>query len=137
MEESLFLSRLAASLFGLCGGMGLLIASIGVYGVISFAVARRRREIGIRVALGARVSQVVGMVLWHGAAVVLVGIIIGVAGGLALARAAGSLIYGVSATDPVTFIGVPVVLLAVGLFATAIPARRAATVDPMEALRHE
>jgi ABC-type antimicrobial peptide transport system permease subunit len=135
VREALFLPRLAASLFGLCGSMGLLIASIGVYGVISFAVARRAREIGIRMALGARASQIVKMVLWQGAAVVLVGIVIGVAGGFALARAAGSLIYGVSATDPVTFIGVPVILLAVGLLATAIPARRAAMVDPNRTLR--
>jgi predicted permease len=135
VRESMFLPRLAASLFGLCGGVGLLIASIGVYGVISFAVARRRREIGIRMALGARASQIVRMVLWQGAAVVLVGIAIGVAGGLALARAAGSLIYGVSATDTVTFIVVPVILLSVGLLATAIPARRAAMLDPNRTLR--
>jgi predicted permease len=137
IREAMFLPRLAASLFGLCGGMGLLIASIGVYGVISFAVARRTREIGIRMALGARASQVVRMVLWQGAAVVLVGIGFGLAGGFALARAAGSLIYGVSATDPLTFICVPVVLLAVGLVATAIPARRAAMVDPIRTLRAE
>jgi ABC-type antimicrobial peptide transport system permease subunit len=137
LQEAMFLPRLAASLFGLCGVVGLLIAAIGVYGVISFTVARRAREIGIRMALGARVSQVVRMVLWQGAAVVLVGIAIGLAGGLALARAAGSLIYGVSATDPVTFISVPVVLLAVGLVATAIPARRAAMVDPIRTLRAE
>ena len=135
LREAMFLPRLAASLFGLCGGVGLLIASIGVYGVISFAVARRAREIGIRMALGARASQIVKMVLWQGAAVVLVGIVIGVAGGLALARAAGSLIYGVSATDPLTFLLVPLVLLAVGLLATAIPARRAAMVDPNRTLR--
>jgi hypothetical protein len=77
------------------------------------------------------------MVLWHGAAVVLLGIVIGVAGGLALARAAGSLIYGVSATDPVTFISVPAILLGVGLLATAIPARCAAMVDPNWTLRAE
>jgi predicted permease len=135
VQESLLLPRLAASLFGLCGSMGLLMASIGVYGVISFSVARRRCELGIRMALGARASQIVRMVLWQGAAVVLVGIAIGVAGGLALARAAGSLIYGVSTTDPVTFIVVPVILLAVGLLATAIPARRAAMVDPNRTLR--
>jgi ABC-type antimicrobial peptide transport system permease subunit len=137
LQASMFLSRLAASLFGLCGGMGLLIASIGVYGVISFAVARRAQEIGIRMALGARPSQVVTMVLWYGAAVALVGIVIGVVGGLALARAARSLIYGVSASDPVTFISVPLVLIVVALLATAIPARRAARLDPNRTLRTE
>jgi len=135
LQASMFLSRLAASLFGLCGGMGLLIASIGVYGVISFAVARRAREIGIRMALGARSSQVVKMVLWHGAAISLVGIVIGIAGGLALARVARNLIYGVSASDPVTFISVPLILLSVALLATAIPARRAAMLDPNRTLR--
>jgi predicted permease len=137
LQEALFLPRLAVLLFGLCGGIGLLIASIGVYGVISFAVARRAREIGIRMALGARASQVVRMVLWHGTVVALVGIGIGVAAGFAVARAAGSLIYGVSPTDAITFFSVPIVLLTVALVATAIPARRAAMVDPNRTLRAE
>ncbi len=137
MHEALFLPRLAASLFGLCGGVGLLIASIGIYGVVSFAVAGRTREIGFRMALGGRASQVVWMVLRHGAAVTMLGIALGVVGGLALARAAGSLIYGVSATGPVTFAVAPAVLMAVGLLATAIPARRAARVDPNLTLRAE
>jgi len=137
LQASMFLPRLAASLFGVCGGTGLLIASIGVYGVISFAVARRAREIGIRMTLGAQSSQVMKMVLGHGAAVALVGIVIGVTGGLALARAAASLIYGASASDPVTFTSVPLVMLAVALFATAIPARRAAMLDPNQTLRAE
>lgn len=137
IQGSLFVPRLAASLFGVCGGMGLLIASIGVYGVINFAVARRAREIGIRMALGARRSQVLKMMLWHGTSVALVGIAIGLTGGLAMARAARSLIYGVSSTDPVTFISVPVLLLAVTLLATAIPARRAARLDPNRTLRAE
>jgi len=137
VRDSIFLPRLAAMLFGVCGMAGLLIASIGIYGVVSFSVARRTREIGIRMALGGRPAQVVGMVLRHGALVTLAGIAIGAAGGFALARAAGSLIYGVSATDPVTFISVPLVLMAVALLATAIPARRAAMVDPNRALRTE
>lgn len=117
--------------------MGLFIASIGIYGVVSFAVARRTREIGIRMALGARSAQVTGMVLRHGAALALIGIAIGLAGGMALAATAGSLIYGVSVTDPLTFATVPVILLSVALFATAIPARRAARVDPNRTLRAE
>ena len=137
MHEALFLPRLAASLFGLCGGVGLLIASIGVYGVISFAVARRTREIGIRMALGGQPSQVVWIVLRHGITVTMLGIGLGVLGGLFLARAAASLIYGVSVSDPVTFAAAPAVLMAVGLLATAIPARRAARVDPNLTLRAE
>lgn len=137
VKESLFAPRLAATLFGLCGGMGLLIASIGVYGVVSFSVARRAREIGIRMALGARSSQVMTMVLLHGTTLALIGIVLGVVGGLALARTTGSFIYGVSTTDAVTFISVPVVLLAVVLLATAVPARRAASLDPNRTLRAE
>lgn len=137
IQESLFVPRLSATLFGASGLMGLFIASIGIYGVVSFAVARRTREIGIRMALGARSAQVTGMVLRHGAALALIGIAIGLAGGMALAATAGSLIYGVSVTDPLTFATVPVILLSVALFATAIPARRAARVDPNRTLRAE
>jgi predicted permease len=137
MHEALFLPRLAASLFGLCGAVGLFIATIGIYGVVSFSVARRTREIGIRMALGGRVSQVVWLVMRHGAAVTLAGIALGVGAGLLVARAAGSLIHGVSATDPLTFLCVPLLLFAIGMLATAIPARRAARVDPALALRAE
>lgn len=135
LQESLFVPHLAASLVGLCGGIGLLIASIGVYGVIAFSVARRSHEIGIRMALGARSWQVVRMILWHGSTVALVGIAIGTTGGLMLAHAARSLIYGVSQTDPATFIAVPTLLLFVVLIAALIPACRAARVDPNRTLR--
>ena len=135
--ESLFVPRLAASLFGLCGGMGLLIASIGVYGVISFSVARRSREIGIRMALGALPSQVVRAVLRQGITLSLTGIVFGLAGGFGLAHAAGALLVGVSATDPVTFIAVPAVLLLVAAAASVIPARRAAAIDPNRILRSD
>jgi len=137
LDQALFLPRLAAALFGLCGAMGLLISSIGVYGVISFTVARRTREIGVRVALGGRAAQVVGMVLRQGTTLVLVGAAAGVVGGLALARAASSLLYGVSASDPLTFIAAPLMLLVVGLLAAAVPARRAAAIDPNLTLRAE
>ena len=137
IQESLFVPRLSAMLFGASGLMGLFIASIGIYGVVSFAVARRTREIGIRMALGARSAQVTRMVLRHGAVLALIGIAIGLAGGMALAATAGSLIYGVSVTDPLTFATVPVILLSVALLATAIPARRAARVDPNRTLRAE
>ena len=137
VQESLFFPRVTSMLFGTAGLVGLFIAAIGIYGVVSFAVARRTREIGIRMALGARSAQVAGMVLGHGASLALIGIAIGMAGGMALAATAGSLIYGVSATDPLIFATVPVILLSVALFATAIPARRAARVDPNRTLRAE
>jgi predicted permease len=137
VQESLFVPRLLAMLFGVSGLIGLLIASAGIYGVMSFAVARRTREIAIRLALGARSAQVTWMVLSHGALLALVGIAIGLAGGMALAATAGSLIYGVSATDPLTFTAVPAILLSVALLAAAIPARRAARVLPNRALRAE
>lgn len=135
VTESMLLPRLAASLFGLCGGMGLLIASIGVYGVISFAVARRAREIGIRMALGAVPAQVVGAVLRRGMTLACVGIALGMGAGVAVARLARSLLVGVSTSDPLTFAGVPVVLITVALAAVAIPARRAAAIDPNRVLR--
>jgi putative ABC transport system permease protein len=137
IRESMILPRLAAILFGLCGGIGLLIASIGVYGVISFAVARRTKEIGIRMALGARASQVLRMVLKHGVAVSLIGIAFGIAAGMAISRVIGSLLFGVSAIDPLTFSCVAVLLFSVALLATLIPARRAVTIDPNQTLRAE
>ncbi|MDA0206726.1 MAG: ABC transporter permease [Acidobacteria bacterium] len=137
VQKSLFFPRLASVLFGAAGLIGLLIASIGIYGVISFAVARRTREISIRIALGARQRQVMELVLRHGAILAIVGIVLGLVGGLAVARAADSLIYGVSTTDHVTFTAAPILLFAVALLATAIPARRAARIDPNRTLRAE
>lgn len=137
LYEALFLPRLAVTLFGLCGAIGLLIASVGIYGVVSFAVARRRREIGIRMALGAHVSQVMRMVLSHGAGLSVVGIAIGTLAGLALSKLAGSLLFGVNSFDALTFIAVPCVLFAVAMIATTIPARRAASLDPNRTLRTE
>lgn len=137
VQDSLFFPRLSSMLFGASGVMGLLIASIGIYGVISFAVARRTREIGIRMALGARASQVTAMVLRHGAVLALIGISIGLAGGFAVSHAAGSLIYGISTSDPLTFAAVPLLLFAVAFLATVVPARRAARVDPNRTFRME
>jgi ABC-type antimicrobial peptide transport system permease subunit len=137
LRQALFLPRLAASLFGLCGGIGLVIAAIGVYGVISFSVARRRREIGIRMAIGGQARQVVLMVMRHGVGVTLIGVTLGMAGGFVMARLAGSVLYGVSAGDPLTYAGAGLALAAAGVLATAVPARRAASVDPILALRAE
>lgn len=137
VREALFLPRLAATLFGMCGAIGLVIASIGVYGVISFAVSRRRKEIGIRMALGGQTRTVVLMVMRHGMALTVCGVTAGMMGALVLARLAGDLAKGVSVSDPLTFGLAAAALGATGVLATAIPARRAARVDPNVALRAE
>jgi predicted permease len=137
LSRALFLPRAAAFLFGLAGFMGLLIATVGIYGVISFAVARQTREIGIRMALGARRGQVLGAVLKQGLLLTAIGSAIGVGLALALSRIAASLLYGVSPTDTVTFIAVPALLLFIALLACLVPARRAASLDPILALRYE
>jgi predicted permease len=137
LSRALFLPRAAAFLFGFAGFMGLLISTVGIYGVISFAVARQTREIGIRMALGARRGQVLGMVLKQGLALTVVGSTIGLGLALVLSRVAASLLYGVSPTDTVTFIGVPAFLMLIALVACLAPARRAASLDPTRSLRCE
>ena len=137
ISQALFVPRAAALLFGLAGFMGLLISAVGIYGVISFSVARQTREIGVRMAMGARRVQVVGMVLKHGLVLTAAGSAIGLALALALSRTAASLLYGVSPTDTLTFILVPVFLLLIALAACLVPARRAASLDPMHALKYE
>ena len=137
VTEALILPRLAASLFGLCGAIGLAIAAVGIYGVMSFAVARRSREIGIRLALGAAPAQVVRGVLTHALVLSTVGIALGVGAGVGLAYAARALLLGVTPADPWTLGVVPGVLLSVALAAAAIPARRAAAIEPNRILRAE
>jgi predicted permease len=137
ISQALFVPRAAALLFGLAGLMGLLISAVGIYGVISFSVARQTKEIGVRMAMGARRVQVVGMVLKHGLVLTLAGSAIGLALALALSRTAASLLYGVSPTDALTFVLVPVFLLLIALAACLVPARRAASLDPILALKYE
>ena len=135
LSQALFLPRAAAFLFGFAGFMGLLISTVGIYGVISFAVTRRTKEIGIRMALGARRGQVLGMVLKQGLMLTVIGSAIGLGLALALSRLTASLLYGVSPTDTATFIGVPALLLLIALLACLAPARRAAALDPTRAVR--
>jgi predicted permease len=124
-------------LFTVFAALGLTLALFGIYGVISNSVAQQTREIGIRIALGASLRQVVGMVLWVGAKLLGVGIMVGLAGSLASVKVLSGLVRNVSTFDPYSFAGVTLVLFAAGLFASYWPARRAARVDPMTALRDE
>jgi putative ABC transport system permease protein len=121
----------------LFAGVGLVLAAVGIYGIMSYLVARRTHEIGTRMALGAERTDVLKLVLEKGLTLIAVGLAIGVAGALALTRALASLLYGVTPTDPVTFVVVSLLLTAVGLLACYIPARRATKIDPMMALRYE
>jgi hypothetical protein len=124
-------------MLGIASTMALALGLIGIYGVISYTVSQRRREIGIRLALGAQSGDVVSMVLRQGAKLALLGVCIGVVAALALARLMTSLLFGVTAHDPLTFAAVAALLISVALFACYIPSRRAMKVDPIVALRYE
>jgi predicted permease len=129
--------RVGSSLFALFGGLGVLLAAIGLYGVLSYVVSQRTQELGIRIALGAAPSSVLGLVLRQGLQVTLIAIVLGAAGALAAGRAIASLLYGVSPHDPLVLFAVATVLTLVALVASYLPAYRATRVDPMVALRTE
>jgi ABC-type antimicrobial peptide transport system permease subunit len=114
--------------------MALLLGIVGLYGVIAYSVSQRRQEIGIRLALGAQTNDVLKLVLRQGASLTLLGIAIGLAGAFGLTRLMTTLLFGVSATDPLTFVLIPVLLIATALLACYFPARRATKVDPLIAL---
>jgi ABC-type antimicrobial peptide transport system permease subunit len=135
--DSLSSRRLTLWLLAAFAAAALLLAGLGIYGVASYAVARRTREVGIRMALGARPSQVLDMVLKESARPVGLGAALGLVAALGLARAMASLLFGTSALDPRTVAGVAVILGGVALLASLVPARRATRVDPATALRAE
>jgi predicted permease len=137
ISRALYAPRAAAALFGIAGIVGLIIATVGLYGVISFLVARRTKEIGIRMALGARKVEVLAMVMWRGVAVTTAGCAAGLALALAVSRATASLLYGIHPSDGVTFVGAIVLLHVTAVIACLVPARRAASVDPVGTLRCE
>jgi predicted permease len=133
--RSLWRQRLQGEVLGAFAALALLLAAVGIYGVLSYAVAQRTRELGVRMALGATMPRVLAMVLAQGARLAAVGIALGLAASLVATRALESLLYGVTSADPLTFVAVPLVLAAVALVAILIPARRATQVDPAVALR--
>jgi len=133
----LFPVRMGTALLLVFGILALGLAAVGVYGVIAYTVSQRTREIGLRIALGARSADVLHMVMWQSMKVVLVGVALGLLGAALLASALGSWLYGVSTIDPIAFLGTAAILLAVALLANYIPARRGALIDPMTALRSD
>ncbi len=137
MKIPLFPARIAAGALGSFGVLALVLAAVGIYGVMSYVVAGRTREIGLRMALGAQQGNVRGLILRQGMTLALIGSIIGLAIAFAATRLLKSILYGVSASDPMTFVGVSFLLGAIALLACWIPARRASRVDPMIALRAE
>jgi predicted permease len=141
MEEivgrSIASQRFNMLLVGLFAGLGLLLAGVGIYGVVSYSVAQRTNEIGVRIALGARASDVVRLVLKQGLALAAIGVAIGLSASLALTRLMKGLLFGVGVTDPLTYVVIALLLIGVALMAALLPARRAAKVDPIAALRRE
>ena len=135
VNRSLWRQRLQGQVLGIFAALALVLAVVGIYGVISYTVAQRTRELGVRVALGAQRIHVLGLVLGHGARLAAMGIAVGLVGAFALKGTLASLLYGVKSTDVISFVGVPLVLGAVTLLATYLPARRAMKVDPLVAIR--
>ena len=137
VRAALLPERIMAALSGFFGVLATALAMIGLYGVVSYLVVRRRNEIGIRIALGAAAADVLRMVLKDGLRLVIVGVAIGVPATLAVTRLASALLFGVSPADPPTIAAATLVMITVAALASFLPARRASRLDPMVALRHE
>lgn len=137
VDNSMGQRRLSAVLLGVFAGLALLLASIGIYGVMSYTVAQRTRELGVRVALGASRQSVLGLVMRQGVTITLIGVAIGLAGAFGLTRLIATQLFLVKATDPATFLTVTAVLVGVAVAATLVPALRATRIDPLTALREE
>jgi ABC-type antimicrobial peptide transport system permease subunit len=136
-DKSVARTSFTLVMLGIAGAMAMALGMIGIYGVISYTVSQRRREVGIRLALGAQRGDVMQMLLRQGAKTALVGVAIGIAAALGLTELMRGLLFGVSAQDPLTFAAVAALLMSVALLASYIPARRAMLVDPVVALRYE
>ena len=134
VANSLGTRRVSMQLFAVFAIAALLLAALGIYGVMAYSVTQRTQEIGIRMALGAQKSDVLRLVIRQGMALSVIGVVVGLAGAFALTRLIANLLFGVAATDPLTFVAIPLLLLSVALVACYLPARRAARLDPKIAL---
>ena len=137
LADSIARQRFSMVLLALFAGVALVLAGVGIYGVMSYSVAQRTHEIGIRMALGAPTAAVLKLALGYGMKLVIIGIVIGLIAAFALTRLMSTLLFGVTATDPATFTLISLLLIGVAALASYIPARRATKVDPMIALRYE
>ena len=137
IERSYWQQALYGKMFGVFAAIAVVLAAVGVYGVISYAVSQRTQEIGVRVALGAQKTDVLKLIVGHGALLGGLGIAIGLVGALSVTRLLRTMLFGVSPFDPASFVGVSLLLTTIALVASYVPARRAARVDPVEALRYE
>ena len=136
-DDSVAPQRLNMLLLGVFAGLALMLSAVGIYGVMSYLVTQRTHEIGLRMALGAQLGDVLRLVVGHALLLAVIGVAIGLPIAFLLTRYLSSLLFGVSATDPMTFSAVPILLTAIALLSSFIPARRASKVDPMVALRYD